>query len=110
MLGRGEGPKGSRCCDPCRFLQVGNSSQVSVDITGQEGRERQLQPFCVLFCIVLFFVLLFQVTNAAANSHGQLTLHVKPFLVCGGDAFTQSNFDGCITSALCVVEALKKHI
>ncbi|CAD7673979.1 unnamed protein product [Nyctereutes procyonoides] len=51
-----------------------------------------------------------QVTNAAANSHGQLTLHVKPFLVCGGDAFTQSNFDGCITSALCVVEALKKHI
>lgn len=51
-----------------------------------------------------------QVTNAAANFHGQLTLHLKPFLVCGGDAFTQSNFDGCVTSARCVLEALKKHI
>ncbi|EFB20296.1 hypothetical protein PANDA_002318 [Ailuropoda melanoleuca] len=40
-----------------------------------------------------------KVTEAAANAHGQLTLHPKPFLVCGGDAFTQSNFDGCITSA-----------
>ncbi|XP_027451141.2 renalase isoform X2 [Zalophus californianus] len=40
-----------------------------------------------------------QVTNAAINSHGQLTLHLKPFLVCGGDAFTQSSFDGCVTSA-----------
>ncbi|XP_077933913.1 renalase isoform X1 [Halichoerus grypus] len=51
-----------------------------------------------------------QVTNAAINSHGQLTLHLKPFLVCGGDAFTQSNFDGCITSARCVLEALKNHV
>ncbi|XP_024600587.1 renalase [Neophocaena asiaeorientalis asiaeorientalis] len=51
-----------------------------------------------------------QVTNAAANSPGQMTLHLKPFLVCGGDGFTQSNFDGCITSALCVLEALKDHI
>ncbi|XP_066205661.1 renalase isoform X1 [Saccopteryx leptura] len=51
-----------------------------------------------------------QVSNAAANYPGQMTLHVKPFLVCGGDGFTQSNFDGCITSALCVLEALKNHI
>ncbi|KAF3823908.1 hypothetical protein GH733_006912 [Mirounga leonina] len=51
-----------------------------------------------------------QVTNAAINSYGQLTLHLKPFLVCGGDAFTQSNFDGCITSARCVLEALKNHV
>ncbi|XP_040110643.1 renalase [Oryx dammah] len=51
-----------------------------------------------------------QVTNAAANSLGQMTLHLQPFLVCGGDGFTQSNFDGCITSALCVLEALKNHI
>ncbi|XP_010836786.1 PREDICTED: renalase isoform X3 [Bison bison bison] len=51
-----------------------------------------------------------QVTNAAANSLGQMTLHLQPLLVCGGDGFTQSNFDGCITSALCVLEALKKHI
>ncbi|XP_047616312.1 renalase isoform X1 [Phacochoerus africanus] len=51
-----------------------------------------------------------QVTNAAANFPGQMTLHLKPLLVCGGDAFTQSNFDGCVTSALCVLEALKNHI
>ncbi|XP_054222202.1 renalase isoform X6 [Homo sapiens] len=51
-----------------------------------------------------------QVTNAAANCPGQMTLHHKPFLACGGDGFTQSNFDGCITSALCVLEALKNYI
>ncbi|XP_002718540.2 renalase isoform X2 [Oryctolagus cuniculus] len=51
-----------------------------------------------------------QVTNAAANSPGQMTLHLKPLLVCGGDGFTHSNFDGCITSALCVLEALKNYI
>ncbi|XP_042545276.1 renalase isoform X2 [Dipodomys spectabilis] len=50
-----------------------------------------------------------QVTNAAAKYPGQMTLHCNPFLVCGGDGFTQSNFDGCITSALCVLEALKNH-
>ncbi|KAI5154820.1 Renalase [Manis pentadactyla] len=51
-----------------------------------------------------------QVTNAAANHPGHMTLHLKPFLVCGGDGFTQSSFDGCITSALCVLDALKNHI
>ncbi|XP_004369960.1 renalase [Trichechus manatus latirostris] len=51
-----------------------------------------------------------QVTNAAANCPGQMTLHVKPFLVCGGDGFTRSNFDGCVTSARCVLEAFKNHI
>ena len=62
--------------------------------------------------IEFFFFLFkyFQVTNAAANSLGQMTVHLQPFLVCGGDGFTQSNFDGCITSALCVLEALKTHI
>ncbi|XP_004583437.2 renalase isoform X1 [Ochotona princeps] len=51
-----------------------------------------------------------QVTNAAANSTGQMILHLKPLLVCGGDGFTHSNFDGCITSALCVLQALKNYI
>ncbi|XP_075389854.1 renalase [Tenrec ecaudatus] len=51
-----------------------------------------------------------QVTNAAANCPGQMTLHHKPFLVCGGDGFTQSNFDGCVTSAICVLEAVKSLI
>uniref|UniRef100_A0A8C8T0V5 Renalase, FAD-dependent amine oxidase n=1 Tax=Peromyscus maniculatus bairdii TaxID=230844 RepID=A0A8C8T0V5_PERMB len=51
-----------------------------------------------------------QVTNSAVNCPGQMTLHVNPSLVCGGDGFTQSNFDGCIASALSVMEALKNHI
>lgn len=51
-----------------------------------------------------------QVTNAIANNSGQMTVHLKPFLACAGDAFTQSNFDGCITSALCILEVLKPHM
>lgn len=51
-----------------------------------------------------------QVTNSAANFPGQMTLHLHPSLVCGGDGFTHSNFDGCIASALSVMEALKNHI
>nr|XP_058154824.1 renalase isoform X2 [Dasypus novemcinctus] len=51
-----------------------------------------------------------QVTSAVPNCPGQMTLHFKPFLVCGGDGFTESNFDGCITSALCILEALRSHI
>ncbi|XP_028638105.1 renalase-like, partial [Grammomys surdaster] len=51
-----------------------------------------------------------QVTNSVANTPGQMTLHLKPFLVCGGDGFTHSNFDGCITSALSVMKVLKRYI
>lgn len=51
-----------------------------------------------------------QVINSAANCPGQMTLHLNPSLVCGGDGFTHSNFDGCIASALSVLEALKNHI
>nr|XP_048294810.1 renalase isoform X1 [Myodes glareolus] len=51
-----------------------------------------------------------QVTNSADNCPGQMTLHLHPSLVCGGDGFTHSTFDGCIASALCVMEALKNHI
>nr|XP_044997897.1 renalase isoform X2 [Jaculus jaculus]XP_044997898.1 renalase isoform X2 [Jaculus jaculus] len=50
-----------------------------------------------------------QVTNAVANCPGQMTLHLNPLLVCGGDGFTQSNFDGCVTSALSVLEVLKNR-
>ncbi|EGW14725.1 Renalase [Cricetulus griseus] len=51
-----------------------------------------------------------QVINSAANCPGQMTLHLNPSLVCGGDGFTHSNFDGCVASALSVLEALKNHI
>nr|XP_060624756.1 renalase isoform X1 [Anolis sagrei ordinatus] len=51
-----------------------------------------------------------QVTTAFPGSPGQITLHTKPFLICGGDGFVHSNFDGCIDSATAVVEALKSSL
>ncbi|XP_068957884.1 renalase isoform X2 [Petaurus breviceps papuanus] len=51
-----------------------------------------------------------QVTQAIPNCPGQMTLHHNPLLICGGDSFTWSNFDGCLESALCVMEALKPHL
>ncbi|XP_073209871.1 renalase isoform X5 [Lepidochelys kempii] len=51
-----------------------------------------------------------QVTKAIPSCPGQMTLHMKPLLVCGGDGFTHSNFDGCIDSAICIVEALKTNL
>ncbi|XP_072485072.1 renalase isoform X8 [Notamacropus eugenii] len=51
-----------------------------------------------------------QVTQAIPNCPGQMTLHHNPLLICGGDSFTRSNFDGCLESALCIMEALKPHL
>ncbi|XP_061491382.1 renalase isoform X2 [Rhineura floridana] len=51
-----------------------------------------------------------QVTKAFPGSPGQITLHMKPFLVCGGDGFIHSNFDGCIDSAMSIVQALKSSL
>ncbi|XP_020830614.1 renalase [Phascolarctos cinereus] len=51
-----------------------------------------------------------QVTQAIPHCPGQMTLHHNPLLVCGGDSFTRSNFDGCLESSLCVMEALKPHL
>ncbi|XP_064369620.1 renalase isoform X2 [Dromaius novaehollandiae] len=51
-----------------------------------------------------------QVTKAVPNCPGQMTLHTQPLLICGGDGFTHSNFDGCIDSAVSLVEAVKSHL
>lgn len=51
-----------------------------------------------------------QVTRSVADCPGQMTLHSQPLMVCGGDGFTHSNFDGCIESALKLVEVLKSSI
>ncbi|XP_015202327.1 renalase isoform X1 [Lepisosteus oculatus] len=48
-----------------------------------------------------------QVTQPVTGSPGQMTLISRPLLVCGGDGFTHSNLDGCIESALKVLEVLK---
>ncbi|NWS37977.1 RNLS Renalase, partial [Probosciger aterrimus] len=51
-----------------------------------------------------------QVTKAVPNSLGQMILHTQPLLVCGGDGFTRSNFDGCIDSAMSLAEVVKSHL
>ncbi|KAJ8366146.1 hypothetical protein SKAU_G00149770 [Synaphobranchus kaupii] len=51
-----------------------------------------------------------QVMTAVAGCPGQMTLRSKPLLVCGGDGFTHSNFDGCVESALKVLEVLKSSL
>ncbi|XP_067285989.1 renalase isoform X1 [Pseudorasbora parva] len=51
-----------------------------------------------------------QVTRSVADCPGQMTLLSQPLLVCGGDGFTHSNFDGCIESALKVFEVLKSSL
>nr|XP_046224616.1 renalase isoform X1 [Oncorhynchus gorbuscha] len=51
-----------------------------------------------------------QVRRSVADCPGQMTLLSQPLLVCGGDAFTHSNFDGCIESALKVFDVLKHSL
>ncbi|XP_060795742.1 renalase isoform X4 [Neoarius graeffei] len=51
-----------------------------------------------------------QVTRSVADCPGQMTLLTKPLLVCGGDGFTHSNFDGCIESALKLFEVVKSSL
>ncbi|XP_015488978.1 renalase isoform X4 [Parus major] len=51
-----------------------------------------------------------QVTRAVPNCPGQMILHTQPLLICGGDGFTRSNFDGCIESAMSLAQAVKPHL
>ncbi|KAJ7414531.1 renalase, FAD dependent amine oxidase [Pitangus sulphuratus] len=51
-----------------------------------------------------------QVTKAVPNCPGQMILHTQPLLICGGDGFTRSNFDGCIESAVSLAEAVTSHL
>ncbi|KAM6105388.1 renalase [Pterocles gutturalis] len=51
-----------------------------------------------------------QVTKAVPNCPGQMILHTQPLLICGGDGFTHSKFDGCIDSAMSLAEAVKSHL
>ncbi|MCI4384175.1 hypothetical protein PGIGA_G00035880 [Pangasianodon gigas] len=51
-----------------------------------------------------------QVTRSVSGCPGQMTLLAKPLLVCGGDGFTHSNFDGCVESALKLFEVLKSSL
>uniref|UniRef100_A0A8C9F8G2 Renalase n=1 Tax=Pavo cristatus TaxID=9049 RepID=A0A8C9F8G2_PAVCR len=51
-----------------------------------------------------------QVTKAVPNCPRQMILHTQPLLICGGDGFTCSNFDGCIESALSLAETVRSHL
>uniref|UniRef100_A0A673C9L0 Renalase, FAD-dependent amine oxidase n=1 Tax=Sphaeramia orbicularis TaxID=375764 RepID=A0A673C9L0_9TELE len=42
----------------------------------------------------------------SAGLSGHMTVLERPLLVCGGDAFSHSNFDGCVESALSVLRVL----
>ncbi|XP_041818954.1 renalase [Chelmon rostratus] len=51
-----------------------------------------------------------QVLTPVTDSPGQMTVLDHPLLVCGGDAFSHSNFDGCVESALSVLSVLKASL
>lgn len=53
---------------------------------------------------------LLQVLTSVPDCPGHMTILDQPLLVCGGDAFTHSNFDGCVESAQSVVAALKASL
>lgn len=48
-----------------------------------------------------------QVLTSVPDCPGHMTVLDRPALVCGGDAFSHSNFDGCVESAQSVVAALR---
>ncbi|KFM65336.1 Renalase, partial [Stegodyphus mimosarum] len=51
-----------------------------------------------------------QVVDAYLDNPGCIILSDHPCLICGGDGFTESNFNGCLTSALRIVEELLKYV
>ncbi|XP_018544277.1 renalase [Lates calcarifer] len=51
-----------------------------------------------------------QVLTSVPDCPGQMTILDRPLLVCGGDAFSHSNFDGCVESALSVLSVLKASL
>ncbi|XP_078135813.1 renalase isoform X2 [Sander vitreus] len=51
-----------------------------------------------------------QVLTAVPGCPGQMTILERPLLVCAGDAFVHSNFDGCVESALSTLRVLKASL
>ena len=50
--------------------------------------------------------IIYQVTKSYEDQPGVLELSQEPLLLVGGDAFTHSNFDGCVSSAEKIVQHL----
>jgi len=51
-----------------------------------------------------------QVYRAYPGTPGSIVVNDSPLLVAGGDAFTTSNFDGCVESAFSIVDRVVKHV
>ncbi|XP_037319559.2 renalase [Pungitius pungitius] len=51
-----------------------------------------------------------QVLTAVPDCPGHMTLLQRPPLLCAGDSFVHSNFDGCVESALSALSALKASL
>lgn len=51
-----------------------------------------------------------QVLTSVPDCPGHMTIVERPLLVCAGDAFIHSNFDGCVESALSVLSVLKASL
>lgn len=51
-----------------------------------------------------------QVLTSVPDCPGHMTILDCPLLVCAGDAFVHSNFDGCVESALSVLSVLKASL
>ena len=51
-----------------------------------------------------------QVNKAYSGTPAAILLHRSPPLVVGGDAFTCSKFDGCLTSAVKIVSSACEHL
>ncbi|KAM4525402.1 renalase [Odontesthes bonariensis] len=51
-----------------------------------------------------------QVMTSVPDCPGHMTILHQPPLLCGGDAFSHSNFDGCVESALSVFGVMKTSL
>lgn len=51
-----------------------------------------------------------QVLTSVPDCPGHMTVLDQPLLVLGGDAFTHSNFDGCVESALSVLQEITQRL
>lgn len=51
-----------------------------------------------------------QATAVYEGSPGCITLIHEPLLIAGGDGFTKSTFDGCISSAKAIINVVEKYI
>ena len=59
-----------------------------------------------LLCVLPLQHNIYQVTKSYEDQPGVLELSQEPLLLVGGDAFTHSNFDGCVSSAEKIVQHL----